>query len=60
MRPTWTEAVRGDCRDVVGQLGVETLEPLAGSRVMVVGGTGFVGLWLAELLAMLNLSLIHI
>jgi nucleoside-diphosphate-sugar epimerase len=33
---------------------VESLEPLRGERVLVTGGTGFVGTWLAETLCHLN------
>lgn len=45
--------VRGDCREILdGQ--VESLSPLRGTNLLVTGGTGFVGTWIAELVACLN------
>jgi nucleoside-diphosphate-sugar epimerase len=46
--------VRSDCREVLGSGRRDLLETLRGTRVLVVGGTGFMGLWLAEAVACLN------
>jgi nucleoside-diphosphate-sugar epimerase len=54
MRPSWADSIRGDCREVIDMQGAERLAPLAGKHLLVAGGTGFVGLWLAELVATLN------
>jgi len=48
------EAIFADCRRSVEATGIERLRPLAGSRIVVTGGTGFVGCWLLSLLAYLN------
>ena len=47
------EMVRQDCHEVLAHQS-KTLSALAGSTVTIVGGTGFVGTWLAEMLACLN------
>lgn len=46
--------VRADVCEVLGGGRAALLEPLRGARVLVAGGTGFLGLWLAETLACLN------
>ena len=42
-----------DCQEVLAE-GHRTLEPLRNSRVLITGGTGFLGTWLAELASHLN------
>lgn len=45
--------VRGECREILdGQ--ADALSPLRGSNLLVTGGTGFVGTWIAEMVACLN------
>jgi len=47
------EHIRTDCREAVhGSEG--TLSALKGDKVLITGGTGFMGSWLAELLTCLN------
>jgi dTDP-glucose 4,6-dehydratase len=48
------EALVDDCRRSITASGVKGLEPLRGSRVLITGGTGFVGTWLLATLAHLN------
>lgn len=45
--------VREDCRRILDGR-TDALRPLRGETVLAVGGTGFVGTWLAETLACLN------
>jgi nucleoside-diphosphate-sugar epimerase len=45
--------VRSDAESVLSSR-TEPLRPLAGSHVFVSGGTGFLGVWLLELMAVLN------
>ena len=53
MRPEQREIIRQDLATAAeGRLGV--LEPLRGGRLLIAGGTGFVGTWLAEAAAFLN------
>ncbi|BDG07168.1 NAD-dependent epimerase/dehydratase family protein [Anaeromyxobacter paludicola] len=53
MTPRAIDLVRQDCRDALqGREGL--LSELKGSRLLVTGGTGFMGTWLAELVACLN------
>ena len=47
------ELVRSDCKEVLENR-VEFLNALKGETVTVLGGTGFVGTWLAELITSLN------
>lgn len=50
---TSTAAIREDCRQIA--LGaVDNLAPLKGQSILITGGTGFLGTWLAEMVAMLN------
>lgn len=53
MNRTAIEAVKADCAAVVAGR-VEELAPLKKGTLVVTGGTGFVGTWLAELVAHLN------
>lgn len=48
------EAIVDDCRRSITASGVKGLEPLRGSRILITGGTGFVGTWLLATLAHLN------
>lgn len=53
MKTECQEKIRHDCLRVLdGRDGV--LEPLRRSKLVVVGGTGFVGSWIAEMVAALN------
>ena len=45
-------ALRADCESAVTD--VTKLEPLRGQRLLVTGGTGFMGSWIAETVAWLN------
>lgn len=47
------ESIQADCRSVVADRTGE-LDDLRGSQILILGGTGFVGTWLAELLSLLN------
>lgn len=47
------EMIRQDCLRILDGRD-NTLEPLRGSKLVVVGGTGFVGTWIAEMVAALN------
>lgn len=42
-----------DCANVT-QLGIESLTALKNSTITITGGTGFIGTWIAELIAYLN------
>jgi nucleoside-diphosphate-sugar epimerase len=53
MRSELIDMIREDCQAVVGSR-VGQLEALRGGCLLVTGGTGFVGTWLAELIAYLN------
>ncbi|MHB9003662.1 MAG: NAD-dependent epimerase/dehydratase family protein [Coriobacteriia bacterium] len=46
-------SVREECRNAI-EAHVERLRPLAGRRLLVTGGTGFMGTWLAWLVSHLN------
>lgn len=46
------EELRADCESAVEDL--TKLESLRGQRVLVTGGTGFMGSWIAEMIAWLN------
>jgi nucleoside-diphosphate-sugar epimerase len=48
------DSVRSDCRAVLGKGRERLLSSLRGSRILVAGGTGFVGTWLTETIACLN------
>ena len=48
------DAVSADCRRSLASAGVARLEKLRDSRVLVTGGTGFVGTWLLATIAYLN------
>ncbi len=54
MKNTATELIRNDCREVLTNDMVTKLSPLRSSRVVVTGGTGFVGSWLLEMISLLN------
>ena len=47
------KTIHEDCRSVVADR-IGDLADLRGSQVLILGGTGFVGVWLTELLAFLN------
>ena len=47
------EKIRADVGEVVKD-NVQLLAPLKGSKILITGGTGFVGSWLVEMLAYLN------
>lgn len=48
------ELVRQDCQTVLDSASLAQLSPLRNQTVLVTGGTGFVGTWIAELAACLN------
>ena len=52
--PSPAEMVRTDCRAVLRVMKAADLSPLRNQTVLVTGGTGFVGTWIAELAACLN------
>lgn len=53
MKPECTERTRHDCLRILdGRDSV--LDPLRQSELVVIGGTGFVGAWIAEMVAALN------
>jgi nucleoside-diphosphate-sugar epimerase len=54
MSPSALELVEADCVSVLTPEVVARLEPLRGEHIVITGGTGFVGTWLAEILARLN------
>jgi nucleoside-diphosphate-sugar epimerase len=47
------ESIRKDCLEVIGQ-SAAGLDKLKNQKVYITGGTGFVGTWLAEMVACLN------
>lgn len=53
MKSKCQERTRQDCRRILDSRD-KTLEPLRQSELVVVGGTGFVGTWIAEMVAALN------
>jgi dTDP-glucose 4,6-dehydratase len=53
MRSELVDMIREDCRAVVGAR-VAELDALRGGCLLVTGGTGFAGTWLAELVSYLN------
>ena len=53
MSPESARIVREDCMRVWQESGMD-LEPLAGSCLLVTGGSGFMGSWIAEMVCMLN------
>lgn len=53
MRREQLETIRQDLATATGD-SLGALEPLRGGHVLITGGTGFVGTWLAELIAFLN------
>ena len=54
MKMQLRESLRADCADLLSATRVAALEPLRNSAMLVTGGTGFVGSWIAELVAHLN------
>jgi nucleoside-diphosphate-sugar epimerase len=48
------DLVRQDCEEAVANGDVSRLDELRGKTILVTGGTGFVGTWLAEMVAYLN------
>ncbi|MBU0952189.1 MAG: NAD-dependent epimerase/dehydratase family protein [Elusimicrobia bacterium] len=48
------EIVKNDCSQILTQKHVKTLEKLKNEKIFITGGTGFIGTWLAELIAFLN------
>lgn len=53
MKPECQEKTRHDCLRVLDGRD-KVLEPLRQSELVVIGGTGFVGTWIAEMVAALN------
>ena len=53
MSSSLTELIQEDCREVTAD-SVAPLSALSETCVLITGGTGFVGTWLAELIAFLN------
>lgn len=53
MKPECQERIRHDCLDVLKGR-EQALEALRQSELVVIGGTGFVGTWIAEMVATLN------
>ena len=51
---TPAELVRQDCAEIAERGSVSALEDLHGETILVTGGTGFMGTWIAELCAFLN------
>lgn len=47
------DEVRKDCLETLAER-IELLSPLRGQTILVTGGTGFMGCWIAEMLAALN------
>ena len=54
MRAEQLETIRQDMATAVQAYTTQMLDPLRGGHVLITGGTGFVGTWLAELAAHLN------
>lgn len=53
MNPRAMDLVREDCAEVL-QSQAQLLSPLRGDTLVVTGGTGFMGTWIAEMVACLN------
>jgi nucleoside-diphosphate-sugar epimerase len=53
MQTHQSDSIRKDCREVIGPCAAG-LDQLKNQKVYITGGTGFVGSWLAELVACLN------
>lgn len=53
MQSSLTDLIRDDCREALAER-VDTLTPLSETCLLITGGTGFMGTWLAEGLAYLN------
>ncbi len=53
MKPECQERIRHDCLRILDGRD-SALEPLRQSELVVIGGTGFVGTWIAEMVAALN------
>jgi nucleoside-diphosphate-sugar epimerase len=53
VNPTAVDLIRKDCVEVL-EGRVQALAPLKGEKVVITGGTGFLGTWLVEMLACLN------
>lgn len=53
MKPECIERTRHDCLRILDGRD-KTLDPLRQSELVVIGGTGFVGTWIAEMVAALN------
>ncbi len=53
MNPTQKDIIREDCERVTAGL-VSRLDALKGEKILITGGTGFMGTWLAEIITFLN------
>jgi len=53
VNPRAVDLVREDCLAAIGD-GAHLLAPLRNDTIVITGGTGFVGTWLAEMIACLN------
>ena len=53
MNLEWQKRIRFDCLRILNNRD-EELEPLRNSKLLVIGGTGFVGSWISEMVSALN------
>ncbi len=53
MNPEWQKRIRLDCLRILNNRDKD-LEPLRNSELLIVGGTGFVGSWISEMVTALN------
>lgn len=53
MNSNLLEMIKKDCEEVI-QIYASDLEMLKNERIFITGGTGFVGTWIAEIIAFLN------